>query len=46
MQSPTTFKRRSERHWGEAIEVRLLLDANILFSAACRDVSPALLLFE
>jgi predicted nucleic acid-binding protein len=30
----------------EAIELRLFLDANILFSAAYRDGSPALLLFE
>jgi predicted nucleic acid-binding protein len=30
----------------EAIELRLFLDANILFSAAYRDASPALLLFE
>jgi len=46
MQSPTTFRRRSVRHWAGAIDVRLFLDANILFSAAYRDGSPALLLFE
>ncbi|MCG6942990.1 MAG: PIN domain-containing protein [Thiohalocapsa sp.] len=32
--------------WVRAIEVRLFLDANILFSAVYRDGSPALLLFE
>jgi uncharacterized protein len=45
MPSPTTFRRRSVPHWAGAIEVRLFLDANILFSAAYRDASPALLLF-
>ncbi|MCF7992537.1 MAG: PIN domain-containing protein [Thiohalocapsa sp.] len=32
--------------WSEAIDLLLFLDANILFSAAYRDGSPALLLFE
>lgn len=34
------------RRCAGAIELRLFLDANILFSAAYRDGSPALLLFE
>ncbi|NEX19717.1 hypothetical protein G3480_05205 [Thiorhodococcus mannitoliphagus] len=32
--------------WRGATDLRLFLDANILFSAAYRDTSPALLLFE
>lgn len=34
------------QRWLGAIELRVFLDANILFSAAYRDGSPALLLFD
>lgn len=46
MRCPPTFRRGSVPHWRVAIDLRLFLDANILFSAAYRDGSPALLLFE
>jgi predicted nucleic acid-binding protein len=46
MRCPLTFRRGCEPRWPRATDLRLFLDANILFSAAYRDGNPALLLFE
>jgi len=46
MRSPTLFRHGFVPRWRGAIDLRLFLDSNILFSAAYRDGSPALLLFE
>jgi len=46
MQFHLTLRRACVRAWAREIDVRLFLDANILFSAAYRDGSAPLLLFD